>query len=376
MNKGLEQLVVLREEQDRLIEKVWMQTGKVKVQKTIERDGKTFTQTFWVTPEQAKTQGLKPVEGLGVGEPFKVNHLSLASKQLRTPAKVLLEKFQTYGKYTPGLSLEEWLEYEGYVRHYEAKEVSVDPTDLDKVEAAWKEGDEKVVGEKLGAIVYSNARKMGYSEPMARRLINIPRGIKGNPQKEESLTYKFYVGSKFGMGEDILTQRLQNEYKQYGTQNYFTSRHWERMKLMAKEGKAFFDWYHKMTTELMRRRYGDKITVFRGIHGKLALELKERVQNLPPETPIKLSNGILSSFTLEEGVANDFGLIDMPRGKYTYKKDEGAVLKTTVSPEDVFFADATFFLHKFMDKEKELDVAADQLTFNVGDIKWRTTKTR
>jgi hypothetical protein len=44
------------------IEKAWEQSGKVKVQKTIERGGKAFTQTFWVTPEQAKQLGLKPIE--------------------------------------------------------------------------------------------------------------------------------------------------------------------------------------------------------------------------------------------------------------------------------------------------------------------------
>ena len=58
----IERLIVLKDEQNRLLELAWTQEGKIKVQRTFQRGGKTFTQTFWVKPSDVKPGDVKPEE--------------------------------------------------------------------------------------------------------------------------------------------------------------------------------------------------------------------------------------------------------------------------------------------------------------------------
>lgn len=109
----------------------------------------------------------------------------------------------------------------------------------------------------------------------------------------------------------------------------FTSEERKKTRpLEAKEQKAF-EARRQFVQEYFRKKYGDEVTVYRGIRGPQAKKIKE---NYGAKDEIDLPVYGLSSWSVSPGAASDFAMT----GKASRQKFTGVVVKTTIKPEDVW----------------------------------------
>jgi len=85
--------------------------------------------------------------------------------------------------------------------------------------------------------------------------------------------------------------------------------------------------------EQLRKKYGDTLTLYRGINGTQVKNLKKTLGNRGEGDEIDLGVHMLSSFTISKDGANNFATMNKKKVK------DGAILKVTVPVEQAWFAE-------------------------------------
>jgi len=240
-------------------------TGLVKRPVRVKRGGKEFTRQQWVRPEELESQKVSKVK-------------SIVSNTLDDIVNKYIKDHKKEFDSDPSLEYHQFIED---VNSQVFKKV-FGKDYKDKLDAAHNVfGEWKQWSSSGGACLFRQivGKMVGKEKKSEIEINNVVEHDAKEAHPSDTKMQKEYV--------ELLKRRYNADREEYG-------RHFDEALRVSSE----------MTQQVLRKQFGDTIRVYRGTTANMARRLEDKFGKLEKGKKYRVDNGILSSWTLKDTVAN------------------------------------------------------------------------